>query len=75
MITLQKFEHLIRAPLAQKPITLTHFDQTGSAILAHGQPHFLPDPNVNSTIILERLLVRCWSVTCAMVKSCYLWMS
>lgn len=32
MITLQKFEHLIRAPLAQKPITLTHFDQTGSDI-------------------------------------------
>lgn len=32
MITLQKFEHLIRAPLAQKPITLTHFNQTGSDI-------------------------------------------
>ncbi|STZ00265.1 Uncharacterised protein [Moraxella lacunata] len=30
MITLQKFERLITAPLAQKPVTLTYFDQTGA---------------------------------------------
>lgn len=30
MITLQKFERLITAPLAQKSIALTYFDQTGA---------------------------------------------